>query len=338
MTRPVVLALPAPRTLPLIFRPGALARLRAEYDLHEAERLEDLAAEVLAAARYIIGQPPVDVALLDRMRNLRCIFNVESNLIDNMPYDRLFARGIHTVTTGAVFAQPVAEIGLAFALNLLRDVVDADTAFRDGREEWGLDSNRGARLLADCEIGVIGYGDLGRALHRLLVPFGAPLRLCDPWLPASRLREAGAVPATLDAVLRQSDVIFVTAAVTSENLGFLGAGEFAAMRPGAVFILLSRADVVEFDAMLAAVASGHIRAATDVWPEEPLPRDHPARAMPGLLRSAHRAGALDAAFLRMGDMVLEDMGLLDRGLPPMVCKRAERETVTRMRSRPVERS
>ncbi|RYF45894.1 MAG: hydroxyacid dehydrogenase, partial [Cytophagaceae bacterium] len=53
---------------------------------------------------------------------------------------------------------------------------------------------------------------------------------------------------------------------------------------------------------------------------------------------AHRAGALDIAFTRMGDMVLEDMALMDHGLPPMRCKRAERETVSRMRSRPVDKN
>ena len=62
------------------------------------------------------------------------------------------------------------------------------------------------------------------------------------------------------------------------------------------------------------------------------------RRLPGFLRSAHRAGALDVAFKRMGDMVLEDMALLDAGLPPLRCKRAERETVSRMRSRPVARN
>ena len=66
-----------------------------------------------------------------------------------------------------------------------------------------------------------------------------------------------------------------------------------------------------------------------------MPAGHPVRRLPGFLRSAHRAGALDVAFRRMGDMVLEDMALIDRGLPPLRCKRAERETVGRMRSRPV---
>ncbi|MBP7242418.1 hypothetical protein [Amaricoccus sp.] len=68
---------------------------------------------------------------------------------------------------------------------------------------------------------------------------------------------------------------------------------------------------------------------------EPRGQDHPVRRLPGFLRSAHRAGALDVAFKRMGDMVLEDMALIDGGLPPLRGKRAERETVSRMRSRPV---
>jgi len=75
-----------------------------------------------------------------------------------------------------------------------------------------------------------------------------------------------------------------------------------------------------------------------VFPEEPLPSDHRARRMSGFLRSAHRAGAIDVAFKQMGEMVMEDMHLMDRGLPPICAKRAERETAGRMRSRPVDKN
>ncbi|MGI1663751.1 hydroxyacid dehydrogenase [Palleronia sp. KMU-117] len=333
--RPLVLSLPAPRTLELIFSPEALAKLHRRYEVHEAATLADVPDAALARARYLLGQPPVTEDALARMTALRCVFNVEGNLLDNMPYPRLFERGIHVVTTAQVFALPVAEIGLALALDLLREVTEADLAFREGREVWGLEGNRAARLLSGAEVGMIGYGELGRALHRLLQGFRPRLRVFDPWLPASVIAEAGAEPADLDTVLRQSDVVFVVAAVTSENQRFLGAPAFASMRPGAAFILLSRADVVDFDALIDAVAAGHLRAASDVFPEEPMPRDHRVRGLRGFLRSAHRAGALDLAFRRMGDMVLEDMELLDRGLPPQRCKRAERETVARMRSKPV---
>lgn len=338
--RPLILSCPLPRSLDLIFAPDRLAELHRRYVVIETtdEELPGLPDGVLAAARHIIGQPPLDAATLARLSGLRCIFNVESNLLNNMPYDEVFRRGIHVVTTGAVFAEPVAEIGLGFALSLLRDIHGADAAFRSGREAWGGEGNGGARLLTGATVGIIGFGDLGRALARVLAGFRVRLMVHDPWLPAARIAEAGGVAAGLDDLLAATEVVFVTAAVTSENRAFLGAGAFARMRPGAAFILLSRADVVDFDALMRAVGQGHLRAATDVWPEEPLPATHPARSLPGLLMSAHRAGALDIAFRRMGEMVLADMDLLDRGLPPNLCRRAERETVARMRSKPVSRN
>lgn len=335
--RPLVISAPAPRTLDLIFTPDALERLHRRYRVIEAdpENIAGLGSDVLSEARYIVGQPPLSADTLERMPRLRAVLNVESNLIDNMPYDVVFRRGIHVLTTGQVFAEPVAEMGLAMALNLARGIVDADVDFREGRERWGGEGNKSARLLSGSEIGIIGFGDLGKALNRVLSGFRAKIRVHDPWLPASVLLDAGVEPASLETVLAESDFLFVVAAVTSDNEGFLGAKAFAAMRPGAAFILLSRAGVVDFDALIAAVESGHIRAASDVFPEEPLPLGHPVRRLPGFLRSAHRAGALDIAFKRMGEMVLEDMELMDRSLPPMRCKRAERETVARMRSKPV---
>jgi phosphoglycerate dehydrogenase-like enzyme len=338
--KPLVISAPEPRTLELIFTAPVLARLRSSYSVVEtgADNVAALPHDVLEQARYIIGQPPIAQETLARLKSLRGIFNVETNLLDNMPYATLFERGIHVVTTGLVFAEPVAELGLAMALNLARGIVDADLAFREGKELWGGDGNQTARLLSGSDVGIIGFGDLGKALNRLLTGFRARIKVFDPWLPPSILREHGVEPAPLEAVLSQSDFVFVVASVTSDNQGFLGADAFAKMRKGAAFILLSRAAVVDFNALMDAVKSGHIVAASDVFPEEPLAKDHPVRDLPGFLRSAHRAGALDVAFKRMGDMVLEDMDLMDRGLPPARSKRAERETVSRMRSKPVDRN
>ncbi len=340
--KPLVLSAPDPRSLDLIFTDTARRELHARYDVLECEPSaiagqsdETLSGETLAAVRYIIGQPSITPETLAAMKSLRCIFNVETNLINNMPYEALFERGIHVVTTGAVFADPVAELGLAMALNLARGIVDADVDFREGRELWGGDGNSTARLLTGSEIGIVGFGDLGKALNRLLAGFNATIRVFDPWLPPSILRDHNVEPASLETVLSQSDTVFVVAAVTNDNTGFLGREAFSLMRRNAAFILLSRAGVVNFDALMQAVRSGHIVAASDVFPDEPLAADHPVRKLPGFLRSAHRAGALDIAFKRMGDMVLEDMDLMDRGLPPMRSKRAERETVSRMRSKPV---
>ncbi len=314
----LIISAPAPRSLELIFSAANLAKLRATYEVVEttADLIATLGDDLLGRARYIIGQPPLSSDTLERLRNLKAVLNVESNLLNNMPYDQVFARGIYVLTTGQVFAEPVAEMGLAMALNLARGIVDADLAFRKGAELWGGDGNATARLLTGSDIGIVGFGDLGKALHRVLSGFRAKIKVYDPWLPESILKDAGVQPASLESVMSQSDFVFVVAAVTSENKGFLGAEGFAAMRKGAAFILLSRADVVDFDALMAAVKSGHIVAASDVFPQEPLAVDHPIRTLPGFLRSAHRAGALDVAFKKMGEMVLDDIEFMERGLPP----------------------
>ena len=339
-TRPLVLSAPEPRTLGLIFTDEARATLESRYEIHETDAASVAALDdaLLGRVRYVLGQPPIPSQTLAKMTALKAVLNVESNLMDNMPYDEVFARGIHVVTTGAVFAVPVAEIGLGFALDLARGITPADSAFAEGCELWGGEGNAAARLLTGADVGIIGFGDLGRAMNRLLEGFRCNVQVHDPWLPPSILRDHRVTPVTLDEVLTGSDFVFVMAAATSENRGFLRAEEFSAMRPGAAFILLSRADVVDFDAMLDAVEAGRIVAASDVWPEEPLPPDHRARRLSGLLRSAHRAGAMDVAFKEMGDMVLEDMALMDKDLPPVRCKRAERETAGRMRSKPVDRN
>lgn len=335
--KPVIISVPAPRSLELIFTPDKLALLKSRYEVVETtdEALAHLPDETLNAARYIIGQPPISDDTLANLQNLRAVLNVESNLLNNMPYQTVFERGIHVLTTGAVFAVPVAELGIGLAIDLARGITNADLAFRQGGEQWGADSNVNARLLTGADVGIIGYGDLGRALNKALAGFNCNINVYDPWLPPSVLMDSGVVPATLDKVISGSDFLFVVAAVTSENRHFLGAAAFSAMRPKTRFILLSRAEVVDFDAMMDAAQSGQILVASDVFPIEPLPEDHRARRVPNFIRSSHRAGALEVAFQQMGVMVLEDMELMDKGLPPVRCKRAERETVSRMQSKPV---
>ncbi len=338
--KPLVISAPDPRTLDLIFRPGKRAELFERYEVIEVapDAIAGLPDAVLGRARYVLGQPALSLATLMRMGRLKCVLNVEGNLINNMPYAYLFEKGIHVVIAGAVFAEPVAELGLALALCLARDVIGADVDFRNGKERWGGDGNGAARLISGSRVGIIGFGDLGRALARLLGGFRCEISAYDPWLPPSMLAEHGVGSVPLNTVLAHSDFVFVVASVTSENRGFLNAQAFARMQRGAALILLSRADVVDFDDLMAAVASGHIVAASDVFPQEPLAADHPVRRLDGFIRSAHRAGALDSAFRKMGDMVLEDMDLMDRNLPPMRCKRVERETVSQMRSKPVTRN
>jgi phosphoglycerate dehydrogenase-like enzyme len=197
------------------------------------------------------------------------------------------------------------------------------------------DGNTDAILLRGARVGLIGYGNLGRALRPLLDAFAVDLRVHDPWLPDRALREWGLAPATLEEVLHRSQFVFVLATVTADSEHLLGATELASLPNGARLILVSRAAVVDYDALAAELASGRILAGVDVWPVEPVPADDPYRRLEGLVFSGHRAGGIPQAFHRIGEMVVDDLRQIAAGLPPVRMQVAARELVGRYRNRPV---
>ncbi len=331
---------PEPRLEGEIFSPAAAARLAAEHSVVRFDGGDRAAfyARELPGAEVVMGQQPLTAQAIAHAPRLRCIVNVETNFLPNIDYDACFARGIHVIAPSGVFAQPVAELGLGMALSLARDIHGAHADFVAGRERWGLDGTGRAELLGGAPMAIIGYGDLGRALHRVLAGLRPQLFVHDPWLPPEFLRRQGVEPAGLVEALGRARVVFVTASVTTDNPGFLNDAALHAMQDGAMLLLLSRAAVADFSALAAHARSGRLRIATDVFPEEPVAPDDPIRAVPGMLFSAHRAGALAGALTTIGDWVLEDLALIARDLPPVMCRRAERETVTRLRSKPISRS
>jgi phosphoglycerate dehydrogenase-like enzyme len=221
------------------------------------------------------------------------------------------------------------------ALDLARGITIADRQFRNGTEEYGLAGNADTFRYAGAPIGIIGFGDLGRELRELTRPFKNEVRVYDPWLPEEIIERLDCIPSTLDEVFSKSRVVYVFASVTSENQGFIGKRQFDVMQPGSAFLLMSRAAVVDFPAMLNAVKSGHVRAATDVFPDEPVAADDPVRSIPGLLLSAHRTGGTRDAFYKLGSMAVADAELIMKGLPPQLCRRADPATANRLRSKPV---
>ena len=338
---PVILVDPLPRTFEMICDGPTRARLQSlgRLIVSDREPMPDaLVEEHLPETVAIVGQTDLPAERLARAPNLRAVVNVEGNFLPNVDYAAARARGIHVLCASPAFAVPVAEAALGMAIDLARGIGAADRAMRAGTESYGLESNAGAFLLSGSHVGIVGFGDLGRALRHMLVPLACPVLVHDPWLPDLAVRREGAEPVALDHLLESSRVVFVFAPATSDNEAFLGARELRLIRRGGVLLLMSRAGVVDFDALLREVAQGRLRAAVDVFPEEPLAPDHPARALEGLLLSPHRAGGMPEAFLEIGRIVAADLELVMRGLPPVICKRAELETVGRMRSRPVARS
>ncbi|MBV1693160.1 MAG: hypothetical protein KGP27_01730 [Hyphomicrobiales bacterium] len=209
---------------------------------------------------------------------------------------------------------------------------------RSGTEVFGYLNNQEAFLLSGTSFGLIGFGALGRALLPLLRPFHGTVRIHDPWLPASLIRENTAIPCGLDELLRESRVIFVLAGVTQENQGFLDRSKLSLIRPDAVFVLMSRANVIDFDSLLDLVEQGRFRAATDVFPVEPIPPESRARRIDRLLLSPHRAGGIPSAYTAIGEAVADDLELILKGLAPQRTQSARPETVGRMRSSAVRRA
>ena len=224
------------------------------------------------------------------------------------------------------------------AIDLARGITRSDRNFRQGSEEYGLAANQEAFSLFRQNVGFIGLGDLGRAILPLLQPFHCLVRAYDPWLPEEYLRMLGCSESSLEEVLRLSKVIFVVAGATSENQGFLGGDQFSMMQPGAALVLVSRAAVVDFDALIDFARNGRIRVATDVFPQEPLPANHAARQTANTLLCAHQAGAMDETIRQIGKLVVGDAKLIAKGLPPVLCKSAQPETVGLFRSKPVAKT
>ncbi len=338
MSRSIILVDPLPRTLDLIMEPSVRARLEALGDVVVSEDRPMSSDEVeryLPDTVMIFGQTDMPRERLDRAPRLKAIINVESNFLPNIDYQACVERGIWVITPASAFASPVAEASLAMALDLARGVTAADRDFRQGVERYGLEGNEETFRFAGAPVGLIGFGDLGRELRELIRPFRNTVRVFDPWLPNEIIERLDCEPSTLEEVLRESQVVFVFASVTSENHGFIGAKEFAIMRPGAAFLLMSRAAVVDFPAMIEAAQSGRIKVATDVFPDEPVAADDPVRQANGVLLSAHRTGGTRDAFYALGSMAVADAELIMKGLPPRLCRRADPATAAMLRSKPV---
>jgi phosphoglycerate dehydrogenase-like enzyme len=342
-TKPIVIVDPLPRTLDVICDVETRGRLEALGELVVSEDRPmpaELVERWLPEAALVIGQTDLPRERLDRAPNLKAIFNVETNFLPNIDYQACQERGIWVLSPTAAFASSVAEAALAMAIDLARGISAADRAFRAGTERYGLAGNEGSFLFTGAPVGLVGFGDLGRALRALLVPFRNPVSVHDPWLPDELIRAHDCRPASLEEVFSTSRVVFMLASVTTTNRGFVGKREFGLMKAGSLFLLMSRAAVVDFPELIREVKTGRIKAAIDVFPEEPVPADDPVRvgSGDGFLLSAHRTGGMDEALKLIGRMTVADAELILRGLPPQLCRRADPGVAARLRSKPIAAS
>jgi len=269
-------------------------------------------------------------SVLDDAANLRAILTVSGGWPPELDYGRCVERGIRVLSAAPAFAEAVAEMALALALASSRDVVAEDRVMRSGDEQWLSSANTfDTFLLSRKRVGFVGFGNIGRRLQALLEPFGCELCAYDPWLTEAYLRDERVEPTSLPQLLETSRVIFVLATPTSENRALLSRELLELVQRDSVFVLVSRAHVVDFDALTELVLDGRFRAAIDVYPGEPLYPGHPIRTAPGAVLSPHRAGLVQEALWEIGRRVVDDLEALVNGLPPRRMQAADPELATR---------
>ena len=334
--KPLIFLDPFPRNEAMVYTPDCAEALSGMGDVvaHLGSRApDDLVEAHLGEMAVLIGQTAMPRERLDRAPNLRAILNVKANWEPNIDYAECHARGIHVLSAAPAMAPAVAEFCVGQAISLLRGLHRSDGLFRNGQEAYGIGGNGSAESLYGATVALIGYGNLGRALAPLLRPFGVRLLAHDPWLSDGYLSSEGLTPVGLADALSHSDVIFLLAGVTSDNEGFLDREMLSLIRRDACVILASRAEIVDFDDFLALAAEGAFRAAVDVFPDEPVPATSAWRNTPNVLFSAHLAGGIRASYARIRGMMLDDIGQILKGLPPLRMQKADPQFAAKMRSR-----
>ena len=220
----------------------------------------------------------------------------------------------------AVFNAPysntrsVVELAIGLTIVLMRDVADKSAAMHQGR--WNK-SATGSRELRGKTLGIVGYGAIGSQLSVLAENLGMRVIFHDL---SERLALGNARRMrSLDALLAEADVVSLHVDGRKDNTLIIGAAQLAKMKPGALFLNLSRGHVVDVDALAEALQSGRIAgAAVDVFPEEPRtnadPFASPLQGLKNVILSPHIGGSTEEAQEAIAEFAAERLlGYLNRG-------------------------
>lgn len=284
---------PHPNFLATCAEDPALEIVRIPLEASEAEAVQILSAchgyYAMAARDELPRALHVTDALLAKLPHLLMVASTGAGY-DTCDPAACTAAGVALVNQAGGNAEGVAEHAVGMMLAALKRMPEAQAAMQAGRAQ-----DRGAlmgRELRGRTVGLVGLGHVGRRVAEILrVAFGCRILACDPHLDAAAIAAQGAEKRELPALLAEADVVSLHCPLTPETRGMIGAAEFAAMKPGAVFVTTARGSIHDEAALLAALESGHIAAAgLDVWAVEPPPADHPLLRHPAVIASQHTAG------------------------------------------------
>ena len=220
--------------------------------------------------------------------------------------------GVLVVNQSGCNADSVAEHALGLLLSVKHRIAESDRVMRANayttREDLMGHEIRGLTM------GLVGLGNIGRRVSSLARAFGIRVLAVDPYLSQDEIRNRGAEPVSMDALLSQSDIVSVHCPRTPETVNMFDTARFLKMKKGAVFISTARGGIHDEAALHEALVSGHLSGAgLDVWTVEPPAPDHPLLRLPNVVGTYHTAGVTHEARRNAATMAAEQIEILLRG-------------------------
>jgi phosphoglycerate dehydrogenase-like enzyme len=215
-----------------------------------------------------------------------------------------------TITNAAdPMARGVAEMALALMLTLVRRIGDYAAEMRNGVSRTNEYVSEG-ETLSGRRIGIVGFGRIGRALAKLLEPFGVEILVSDPYANADSVQ--------LDELVSTCSVVVLCAALTPETRHMFDQRRLSLLRDGSYVINVARGGLIDLEALLDELRSGRITAALDVTdPVEPLPGDHELRKLPNVILTPHIAAGGIEMRREIGATAVEEVIRFAKGEPPL---------------------
>jgi len=274
----------------------------------------DRLVEVMAGADVVVvmrERTPLTASLLARLPDLRLLVTTGRR---NASIDVAAARAQGVTVCGtSSLSSPPAELTWALVLGLARHVATEAGEMRAGGP-W---QSTVGRDLAGATLGVVGLGRIGTAVARVGLAFGMDVVAWSPHLTDERAEAAGVRRAeSLTDLLATSDVTTLHLQLSDSTRGLVGRDELAAARPGSLLVNTARAGLVDTDAMVDALREGRLGGAgLDVFDVEPLPPDHPLRALPTVLALPHLGYVTEANYRLFFTEAVEDVAAWLAGSP-----------------------
>lgn len=299
--------------------PAGMDLLREKYDVIVAEdqRRETILKHIEEVSAVVTGLAVIDREIIEAGKNLRVIAKHGAGT-DNIDVEAATEHGITVVTTGDTNVQTVAEHVLIAMGALARRVCWFDAQMRQGN--WGARNTAGSVDLFGKKLGVIGYGNLGKAVSRMarngfrMEVSVYARREHRPEIEMGGLR----YEEDLDRLCSEMDFITLHVPLTDETRGMIDRRRLMLMKPTAYLINFARGGIVDERALAEALQEGQLAgAALDVYESEPdAPADLPLLDLPQVVLSPHVAWSTSDAARRMSLQVAEGVDDILSGRVP----------------------